>query len=304
MVANVKIQIDKDFEARCRKLTDEEYRQLEENIVAAERIREKLILWHGKLVDGHQRYQVHRDHGVPFEVEELDPKLKKADVLEWISRNQLGRRNLRPTEARYHRGLLLSAAEKRQGKKKKEAELTSGQITPKSKREVAKELAEKDGVHPDTVRGDERFAKTVDQLAPVIKQQLLSGELKATDREVTELAKLTVPNQLQSVRAVRSGQYKSVGDAVGLKRSDWSKRGPKKKKKAAGKGQQKTVDDADLEGHFRALTRLLDERATIRGGQGPHHRACQQALTEAYAAWTAWKKCKPTKCDVCNKTGR
>ena len=52
-----------------------------------------LIVWNGVIVDGHQRYSICREYGIPFDIEEMDFE-SENEALVWIIKNNLGRRNL------------------------------------------------------------------------------------------------------------------------------------------------------------------------------------------------------------------
>ena len=51
------IQIDQEFKDLIPALTEEEYKQLEANILS-EGIRDSLLVWNGILIDGHNRYEI------------------------------------------------------------------------------------------------------------------------------------------------------------------------------------------------------------------------------------------------------
>jgi hypothetical protein len=51
------IKINEDFKRLIPALTQEEYKQLEDNILK-EGIREKIITWNGYIIDGHNRYEI------------------------------------------------------------------------------------------------------------------------------------------------------------------------------------------------------------------------------------------------------
>lgn len=86
------LTIDDEFKNLIPPLTADEYRGLEESILA-EGCRDSLIAWHGILVDGHNRYEICEKYGLPFTVTETDFETREA-VIEWIIKNQFGRRNL------------------------------------------------------------------------------------------------------------------------------------------------------------------------------------------------------------------
>lgn len=86
------LRIDPEFRSLIPPLTDDEFTQLEANIIA-EGCREPLIVWNGVVVDGHNRYDICVRHGIPFEVREKHFADRTAAML-WMIDNQKGRRNL------------------------------------------------------------------------------------------------------------------------------------------------------------------------------------------------------------------
>lgn len=87
------IKIDDDFKACLPELTTDEYTNLEKSIIKNGVI-SPLVLWHGFLVDGHNRYSICKAHSIEeVPVKDIDVDSKDG-VLEWILSNQLSRRNL------------------------------------------------------------------------------------------------------------------------------------------------------------------------------------------------------------------
>ena len=86
------IQIHKELEKHIWPLKPDEYRILEQNILA-EGIRDKIITWQGYIVDGHNRYRIAQEHSLTFDTIEKDFD-NIEDVKDWMDANQLGRRNL------------------------------------------------------------------------------------------------------------------------------------------------------------------------------------------------------------------
>lgn len=84
--------IDNDFKNLIPPLSNEEFKQLEENILR-DGIQDPLKVWNGTLIDGHNRYTIAQKHGLHFEVTEMDFPDKDA-VKQWIVFNQFGRRNI------------------------------------------------------------------------------------------------------------------------------------------------------------------------------------------------------------------
>ena len=92
------IKIDKEFKSLIPPLTDEEYKQLEENILR-DGIREPLVMWHVPngddiLIDGHNRYKISQSHsGISFQTSTVE-FANRDEAIVWIINNQLGKRNI------------------------------------------------------------------------------------------------------------------------------------------------------------------------------------------------------------------
>jgi site-specific DNA-methyltransferase (adenine-specific) len=86
------IKINEDFKRLIPALTQEEYKQLEDNILK-EGIREKILTWNGFIIDGHNRYEISQRWDIDFETESKHFD-SEDDVYLWMIDNQNGRRNL------------------------------------------------------------------------------------------------------------------------------------------------------------------------------------------------------------------
>lgn len=92
------LKIDSELRDLLPPLTDEEYKQLEKNIV--ENGFDKnfpIMVWHDFVVDGHNRYEICRKHKIDFVYGNLGYETKE-EVMEWMLDIQLGRRNLSPIQ--------------------------------------------------------------------------------------------------------------------------------------------------------------------------------------------------------------
>ena len=91
---NVALRINPVFEKIIPELSQEEFAQLEENILAEKRIIDPIIVWDGVIVDGHNRYKIAQKHpDIPFTTHEKQFE-NEDEVLVWICSHQLGRRNI------------------------------------------------------------------------------------------------------------------------------------------------------------------------------------------------------------------
>lgn len=97
----MKIKIDPEFEALIKPLTDIEFEQLEQSILA-EGLRDNLVLWKKEdvLLDGHHRVKICKKHGIAIpESKKTKIDLKdRGEAKFWIAQNQFARRNLNKLE--------------------------------------------------------------------------------------------------------------------------------------------------------------------------------------------------------------
>ena len=92
----INLKIDPEFQNQIPPLTDDECKQLEENILKEGKLLSPLIVWGNTLVDGHNRYAILKKHPeICFSTMPLR-FANREEVLAWICKNQLGRRNLTP----------------------------------------------------------------------------------------------------------------------------------------------------------------------------------------------------------------
>ena len=108
----MELVIDPEFADKIPPLTEEEYRLLEENILADGKIISPLITWNGIIVYGHNRYRILQAHPeIPYETMEMEFTDRYA-VIVWICRNQLGRRNLTDEQKKFLTGKRYEAEKK------------------------------------------------------------------------------------------------------------------------------------------------------------------------------------------------
>jgi hypothetical protein len=203
-------QVDPDLAQLILEPTSEELRQLEANLRSDGRCLSKLVVWKGRnlLLDGHQRLRICQQHGIPFEVEEIELADKDA-AREWIMANQLGRRNLSATAASYYRGKLYETL-KAQGRRN---DLTSGQNVQKSTT-TAEQLGKLYGVDEKTIRRDAHFANNVDAIAKgsglEARRFLLAHQCTLTRDEFEELAAMEPTEQEQTMQNLICGLDKHL----------------------------------------------------------------------------------------------
>jgi len=180
------IIIDDELKKYMRPLRDEEYEKLKESVLS-EGIRDPLVTWNGRLLDGYHRYKIAQEYNLEYKTIDIDIPDKEA-AKEWMIINQLGRRNLTPQEASYYRGKLYES-KKRQGAR---TDLTSGQNVQKLS--TAEEIGKQYGVDEKTIRRDAEFSKVVDKITEEVgeeaKRAILSGQANIPKKDIEKLIEI------------------------------------------------------------------------------------------------------------------
>lgn len=189
----MKLRIDTEFESRIPPLTDDEFQQLEENILADGKIISPIIVWGDVIIDGHNRFRIAEKHPhIAFTTCERE-FADRHEVIAWICKNQLGRRNLTFQQKKYLIGRQYESEKAAHGGDRKSAEVkSSGQNDQMiSEQTTAKRIADENGIGERTVRRAARYSRAVDladEVEPGIRREILSGAIKATDQEIYTLA--------------------------------------------------------------------------------------------------------------------
>ena len=138
----INLKIDPEFQNQIPPLTDDEYRQLEENILKEGKLLSPLIVWNNTLVDGHNRYAILQKHPeIYFSTMPL-PFESREEVLAWICKNQLGRRNLTPEQKKFLVGKQYSIEHRKPGGN------GNNQYTTATQETVPEELCQNDTIPP------------------------------------------------------------------------------------------------------------------------------------------------------------
>jgi len=95
------IQINEELKAYIDPLTPQEHEALERSLLT-EGCRDALVLWGDVLVDGHNRYGICQQHGLPFQTVQNSRFQSLEDVHLWMIDQHLGRRSV----SDFQRGVL------------------------------------------------------------------------------------------------------------------------------------------------------------------------------------------------------
>ena len=205
----INLKIDPEFQSQIPPLTDDEFKQLEENILKEGKLISPLIVWNNILVDGHNRYAILQKHPeIYFSTMPLRFE-NREEAIAWICRNQLGRRNLSPEQKRYLLGKQYEAEKKAakifRGNQYTLAKKSGGAHDDNhhSGKKTCDRIAEENGVSRASVLRASHYTRGIDiadNLSPGIKQKVFSGEVKFTNEEMSKLVQSS-PAKRQDVFA-------------------------------------------------------------------------------------------------------
>lgn len=205
------IQIKEEFKKLIPALTQEEFKQLEENCLK-EGIREAILTWDGYIIDGHNRYEIAQKWNLDFNTKSKHFDNEEA-VKEWMILNQFGRRNL----SNYQRSVLALQLEEVFSLKAKENQKGGqGGVLLKQKSaeansiETRKELAKVANVSHDTIAK----VKKIEAVAtPEVKAQLSTGEISINQayQEIKASENKDIKNEL------KLNNYEKIQEVTELK---------------------------------------------------------------------------------------
>ena len=178
------LTVDPEFRDLIPPLNEEELKLLEESLVA-DGCESPLIVLKGVIIDGHNRYMICQKHDIPFSIQEKHFDTRE-EVMLWMLRNQLGRRNLnnyqRVELVLKFEPLVKSAAEQRMlaGKAANPVPtLAQGQTKGKTR----DHLSEAAGVSHGTFAKAKKLVQSADEET---KRELRAGKV-TVNRAYTEL---------------------------------------------------------------------------------------------------------------------
>jgi len=231
--------IDDEFKRRIPPLSESEFTQLEKNILEYG-CRDPLVVWDGSegevLLDGHNRHAICTKHGIKYQTKKI--KLDgREQALEWIDKNQIGRRNLHPEAFRLILGRIYNSTKSTHGGDRgNQHSKPSGKNCHMPK--TSEVLAERHGVSERTVRNAGKAASAVDgtplagavmrgevrlneaaKIAPVIKKAADENKTLTMD-EAREIIKAEQEAERARKRAERQAaieaQRKAIEEAPSL----------------------------------------------------------------------------------------
>ena len=203
------IRVKPLFESQIPPLQPDELKQLEDNILEEGCIINPLIIWKGIVVDGHNRFHILQKHPeIRFSVFDRE-FADENDAIAWICKNQLGRRNLTPEQKKYLIGKQYNAEKKSFGgarntgaASERDDDALNNSSTQngnlKMMERTSERIARENNVGHNYVTRAEKYALGVDaaeEAVPGTRQKILSGELKPTVKEISDVAKASDPEE-------------------------------------------------------------------------------------------------------------
>jgi len=209
----INLKIDPEFQSQIPPLTDDEFKQLEENILKEGKLLSPLIVWNNILVDGHNRYAILQKHPeIYFSTMPLR-FANREEALAWICKNQLGRRNLTPEQKYYLMGKQYAAEKAAHGGDRKSSDAKSSSLNANliDSTKTCDRIAAENGVSKDTIIRASKYMKGVEiaeELIPGLKQSILSGQTKVSKADMHRLAKAAYYDRAQTLQDILHPELK------------------------------------------------------------------------------------------------
>ena len=183
------IKIDPEFQDLLPALDKQVYEALEASILE-HGCRDPLVTWQGYLIDGHNRLSVCQAHGIPFKTVEKE-FCSRDEVLAWIIKNQMSRRNLTPMQYSNYLGRLYNLEKQSLGGKKKSGEGASNPQNEDLKLKTSKRIGDEQGVASSTVERCGKLNTTIDaigKVSPEARRKILTKDVPIDKRTLEALA--------------------------------------------------------------------------------------------------------------------
>ena len=265
----MEMKIDPEFETRIPPLTEDEFRNLEENILAAGEIYSPIIVWNGTIVDGHNRYRILKKHPeLKYSVKEISFS-DRGEALSWICENQLGRRNLSPMQKKYLLGIQYKAQKMSHGGNRRNAAFSSDKNDHLKTETTRQRLAKVHGVSEAYIQHCADYADGVnyaESIRPGLGKKLIGGEVKLTQRCVEGIVK--VPERERSAY-IEDAMSNTSGPRENRKKS--LLKNPEKKKETILDDEVSVAFQTAMDEFIQTWEDILDTKAEWREG---HQELC------------------------------
>lgn len=264
------LTVDKEFESLCPKLTEEEQQLLSEAI-ERDGCRDPIVTWANHddtIVDGYNRYRICRKLGIGFKTKAMS-FASRAEVVNWIVKNQIGRRNLNEAQRAMLAAHMVTTSH---GGDRKTDQAANLQL------ETTAKAAEICKVSPRSVADAK---KVIADGSPALKKAVQAGEVP-----ISSAAAIVELPKAEQTKAVKNGTVSAVAKEVKEAKKYNDKFDPSEldKQKPPKNGAVK-FDAKPITDMFGKIARAIDRyEAEVGGAKGLHKKALS-ALNEAIKAW-------------------
>lgn len=261
------LTIDREFRDLIRPLMKDEYRHLEQNLLA-DGCREPITVWKGIIVDGHNRFEICSRLGIPFEVRERHFD-NREEVIIWICANQLGRRNISDETRRYLIGKRYEAEKVIAGrrnysgwnqyrKREESTDLPYEVIDPEAQQEkfrTSQRIGEEYHLAHGTVEKYGVYSQAVDVIAqkdPTMLSRILSGRYKISHDNVVALSRMSAQEVKKFGKQMKNARKTSTVVPYAVSRSQLGQIAPEQPTPI--QPGIKTMPDFDPDAEITGLT--------------------------------------------------
>jgi len=273
------IQVLEELRVYIDPLTPDEHDALERSILA-EGCRDALVLWGDVLVDGHNRYGICQQHGIPFQTMQHPAFKSMDDVHLWMIDQHLGRRSVsdfqRGVLALRKKDILLS----RQQARLAGADASSDAAAP----------ATADGTSTADTAAASAEPAAIKPAEPLNSREAIAKAARISSTTVSQIEKIQKAAAPELVAAVKAGEISINAAAavasLSVEEQVASVAGGKKALQQAAR----QVREAKAQARATAVGAMLDQPAgdaTAPDSADPATQALIQRLNDTIATLTA-----------------
>lgn len=253
------ITINKELRAYTDPLTANEYAALERSILA-EGCRDALVLWGDVLIDGHNRYEICRKHGIEFKTIQNNHFASIEDVMLWMIDNHLARRSVtdfqRGMLALRKKNILAERAKAQQERAPAKAEDGApDEAPPPPPLATREEVARIAGISSNAISRIEKIQKTA---APELVEAVRTGTISLN----AAAAVASLPSEAQ-VAAVAAGKKELQQVARQVRETKTAQAAPREAR-ADAKPEQAEPLPEDVPTLHAKIHELIAENAALK----------------------------------------
>ena len=213
-MAALALRIDPEFQKIIPPLTDEEYGQLRENILADGEVYEPIVVWEVTIIDGHNRWKIVQEHPeIPYHIRKME-FFDKWAAFDWMYKKQLGRRNLTNEQRTDLIGRMYEARKKISGGQagNRNAVKRPGQKGPvvSGPKSTAEAVAVEMGIAENTVKRAGKYAQGIDAIRDISDEaasKILRGGTGVKKKTVMAFPGMEHDEQVKMTEAIVSGTF-------------------------------------------------------------------------------------------------